>query len=282
MMRKILNLIKLSLIVGSLCILIALLRQKQRALEEAEARIASIERQIRQLTQATSGTQEDATLRARLAQQGAELERLRAELAALGAQAPAPAAQSAEAAHRPHQEKPGESEQVLRSLPPAKQALAEHAVKAQISPILIDHPQDLSAVEGIGPVLEQRLYQAGIGSYWELAMLDADTLRNILRMSPTHATSAKLEAIRASAQRLAEETKTLGHIWNGKPVDDFEQIPGIGEVYEQRLYQAGIRTYADLANTAPEALQQICASRSPTPPDYAAWIEAARKLATRG
>jgi predicted flap endonuclease-1-like 5' DNA nuclease len=58
--------------------------------------------------------------------------------------------------------------------------------------------------------------------------------------------------MRASARSLAAETETTGYIWNGEPVDDFEPIKGIGKVYEQRLYSAGIRTYTALAKHHPE------------------------------
>jgi predicted flap endonuclease-1-like 5' DNA nuclease len=134
-------------------------------------------------------------------------------------------------------------------------------------------------VAGIGAIYEQRLYNAGIGTYWELATLDDDTLRRILKLDKTRAATVDLSALRASARHLAEETETIGYVWNSEPVDDFEPIKGIGKVYEQRLYNAGIRTYAALANTTPEQLLEIVQARVPVPPDVASWIAQARKLA---
>ena len=39
--------------------------------------------------------------------------------------------------------------------------------------------------------------------------------------------------------------------------DDFRRIAGIGAVFQQRLYDAGITTYAALAGRSPEELAQI-------------------------
>ncbi|HHW86088.1 MAG TPA: DUF4332 domain-containing protein [Chloroflexi bacterium] len=131
----------------------------------------------------------------------------------------------------------------------------------------------------MGAIYEQRLYNAGIGTYWELATLDNDALRRILKLDKARAASVDFDAIRAAARQLAEETETVGYIWNGEPVDDFEPIKGIGKVYEQRLYNAGIRTYAALANTSPEQLLEIVQARSPVPPDVTSWIAQAQNLA---
>lgn len=148
-------------------------------------------------------------------------------------------------------------------------------------PEVTPQPQDLSAVAGVGAVYEQRLYNAGIGAYWELATLDDDALRRILKLDKARAATVDLNALRASARRLAEETGTIGYVWNGAPVDDFEPIKGIGKVYEQRLYNAGIRTYAALASATPEQLLEIVQARSPVPPDVKSWIAQAQELAVK-
>jgi predicted flap endonuclease-1-like 5' DNA nuclease len=137
-------------------------------------------------------------------------------------------------------------------------------------------PQDLSAVHGIGSVFEQRLYAAGIGSYWELAELPADELATILDVRPG---SIDLPAIQAEAMRLAVAGNALGSAWDGTPPDDFEQVGGIGEVFERRLYEAGICTFAALAATPPERLAEICQSPALRLADYAAWSAHAAELA---
>jgi predicted flap endonuclease-1-like 5' DNA nuclease len=58
--------------------------------------------------------------------------------------------------------------------------------------------------------------------------------------------------------------------------DPLEVIEGIGPIYADRLRQAGIRTFAALAETAAEDLRAITGT---TRWDPAEWIAQARKLA---
>lgn len=139
-------------------------------------------------------------------------------------------------------------------------------------------PQDLSAVQGIGPVFEERLYASGIGSYWSLAELPVEQLATLLDARSLQ--TDDLRRIQAAAMQLAVETNTLGRAWDGSPPDDFDGLPGIGEIYERRLYGAGICTYASLAAATPEQLAEICKAPSMRTPDYAAWIAIAAGLST--
>lgn len=141
---------------------------------------------------------------------------------------------------------------------------------------VVSCPQDLSAVTGIGSVFEERLYAAGIGSYWALAELPTDRLATILDAQAFQ--NVDLSAIKASAMQLAAETQTLGRAWDGTPPDDFDGLPGIGEVYERRLYEAGICTYEALAAATPERLAEVCKAPAMRAPDYAAWIATAADL----
>lgn len=140
---------------------------------------------------------------------------------------------------------------------------------------MITCPQDLSRIDGIGTVFEQRLYNAGIGSFWGLAQANDDYLRGILESL----FEVDLPAIKADAMRLAEQTGTVGHSWDGTQPDDFEPFPGIGEVYESRLYEAGICTYRALAGCSVDQLQAICKAPEWRRPPYAAWIARAEQLA---
>ncbi|MEZ4541794.1 MAG: DUF4332 domain-containing protein [Chloroflexota bacterium] len=142
---------------------------------------------------------------------------------------------------------------------------------------IVPCPQDLSAVSGIGPVFEERLYAAGVGSYWALAELSDEALTAILDAQSFQ--DVDLGAIKASAMQLAAETDSLGRRWDGTPPDDFDHLPGIGEVYERRLYEAGICTYAAMAAATPERLADICRAPAMRTPDYLAWIATAAQLA---
>jgi len=79
--------------------------------------------------------------------------------------------------------------------------------------------------------------------------------------------------------RLAAETNSMGRGWSGAPPDDFEALGGIGEIYERRLYDAGICTFEALAATTPERLAEICQAPALRGADYAAWIAHAAELA---
>ncbi len=142
--------------------------------------------------------------------------------------------------------------------------------------VMTSCPQDLSRVKGVGSVYEQKLYAAGIGTFWELAQVDDATLSAILGLKDFQAVD--LAAIKAHALRLAEETGTVGRQWDGTPPDDFEPLEGIGPVYEGRLYDAGICTYRALAEATVEQLAEICRAPEWRKPDYASWIAQAKRL----
>jgi predicted flap endonuclease-1-like 5' DNA nuclease len=143
---------------------------------------------------------------------------------------------------------------------------------------VVSCPQDLSAVDGIGTVYEDRLYDAGIGSYWELAETPTADLATILAIQSYQ--DVDLAAIKASAMRLAVESHSLGRAWDGTPPDNFEALQGLGEVYERRLYEAGICTYDTLMATSPEQLAEICNAPPMNTPDYNAWIATATEMVT--
>jgi predicted flap endonuclease-1-like 5' DNA nuclease len=140
----------------------------------------------------------------------------------------------------------------------------------------------MQAVEGIGTVFEQRLDEAGIGTYWELGHMPDDELARVLQIADDSNFSVDFDAIRASALRVAKETDSEGRMWSGGGADDFEPLEGIGAVFERRLYDAGICTYETLANTTVERLVEICQVTGARTPDFAAWIRQAKALVKKG
>jgi predicted flap endonuclease-1-like 5' DNA nuclease len=137
-------------------------------------------------------------------------------------------------------------------------------------------PQDLSRISGIGAVYETKLYAAGIGTYWEFSEIADQDLVRVLEVQDFQAVD--IVAIKAAALKLAEETDSVGRYWDGTPPDDFEKLEGVGEVFERRLYDAGICTYNALAEVSAERLQEICQAPDWRRPDYAAWIAQAQRL----
>ncbi len=207
-----------------------------------------------------------AALAEQLQRQGAELAALETRLAettALLDAAPAVA----------------EVTQWLAELPPAKRVAANAAIREGALPYKTPRPQKLAEIVGIGKVFEQRLYDAGMGTFWEVSQIDDEYAQTALDITDWQMMRLDLDEVRRDALRLAQETNTVGAIWEKLEVDDFEVIEGIGPVFERRLYEAGLHRYADLANATVEQLDAICRAPKLRTPDYAAWIAQAQQLA---
>ena len=170
--------------------------------------------------------------------------------------------------------------QSLALLPAHKAAAADAAIGAMRFPTVSPNCQKLSIINGIGEIFEQRLYNAGIGSYWEVAHLSDDDFQKMLRLTEWQLTAVDLDDLRAQARQLAEKTGTVGTLWEGETPDDFEQIAGIGKRFEHRLYAAGIRTYRALAACTEEDLAAIIGTQV-VQPDFKRWIARASELSAQ-
>jgi predicted flap endonuclease-1-like 5' DNA nuclease len=137
--------------------------------------------------------------------------------------------------------------------------------------------QNLAAIRGIGPVFEQRLYDAGIGTFSQLAALSDPQVRAIIQ--PEDWQEYDYETWNEQSRAMAEKTGTVGATWNGIVPDDLSAIGGIGETYEQKLFDAGILTFGDLASASEELLQQIIQPEEWQALDLAGWIARAETLA---
>jgi len=138
--------------------------------------------------------------------------------------------------------------------------------------------QNLAAIHGIGSVFEQKLYKAGIGTFAELsAVTDAD-LKAIIQ--PKEWQDFHYETWREDARKLAEKTGTVGAVWNGMVPDDLTSIKGIGETFEQQLYDAGVFTFADLASKSIAELEAILQPRGQQKTYLPGWIAEAQARAS--
>jgi chromosome segregation ATPase len=242
---------------------------------------------------APSSPSTDALL-AELDQMSRERNELAAELAILRAGAPAEAPAAKPRRERKKKEKTEKPSEIdLGLLPTAAAESSPAAVPAPaaepvatpvaaedpVSPATVSScPQPLSEVKGVDAILEQRLYAAGIGSYWSLAQLSDDELAGVLELGDTERAAIDLEDLRHDAARLARDTSTVGRRWNGTQPDDLERLEGLGPAHERRLYDAGICTYDALSTSDPETLASICPGHAGHAPDYAHWIAQARAL----
>ena len=167
--------------------------------------------------------------------------------------------------------------QSLALLPAHKIAAADAAIAAARFPSVSGDCQKLAIINGIGEIFEQRLYNAGVGTYWEVAHLSDDDFRRMLHLSEWQLTAVDLDDIRSQAAQLAHETGTEGQLWEGETPDDFARIPGIGKRFERRLYAAGIHTYRALAASTESQLAAIIGPQV-VQPDFRAWIARAGEM----
>lgn len=86
--------------------------------------------------------------------------------------------------------------------------------------------------------------------------------------------SARLEINRLQSQLTAPPAAPVA-------VDQLQEIQGIGQVFAKRLNDAGIFTFAQLAELSPERLREIIQPQEWQSLDFAAWLAQARTLAQK-
>lgn len=64
--------------------------------------------------------------------------------------------------------------------------------------------------------------------------------------------------------------------------DDLTVLNGIGKVFAQRLNEAGVNTFADLAKLSPDRLREITQAKDWQKIDPQAWIDQAKRRAEYG
>ncbi len=166
-----------------------------------------------------------------------------------------------------------------------RDSVATAAAKLGLKAVVAACPQHLSDIHGIGTVFEQRLFETGIGTFFEVANMSEEDMTRALQITGEMVKSVDFKAIRADALRLAKETDTQGRTWSGEEPDDFGPIDGIGHTFEKRLYDAGICTYKALLNTPQEEVERIISKgkKLVTKPDIPYWFkQAAELLAKKG
>ena len=138
-----------------------------------------------------------------------------------------------------------------------------------------NQPDNLTAIYGIGDLYERLLYQVGIFTWDQLSRVDAETLQQITRALPTSNTPAWIEQARV----LAQANNRVGAVYDGPLPEDLTRIAGVDQVYEDELYAAGIFTFRQLAERAPDELASIIpADLAGEELDFASWIAQADSL----
>ncbi len=130
---------------------------------------------------------------------------------------------------------------------------------------------DLKKIEGVGPNVEKILKKAGIYTWTQLADIQPSKLREILdqeggRFQYLDPTSWPQQAILAREGKWQElemlQEELIGGVYYGpvgqyKDADDLRRIEGVGPRLEGLLNNAGIHTWAQLANTDRDRLKEI-------------------------
>jgi predicted flap endonuclease-1-like 5' DNA nuclease len=138
-----------------------------------------------------------------------------------------------------------------------------------------NQPDNLTAIYGIGDLYERRLYQVGIFTWDQLSRVDAETLQQITRALPGSNTPAWIE----QARELAQANNRVGAFYDGPLPEDLTRINGVDQVYEDELYAAGIFTFRQLTECAPDELASIIpAHLAGEELDFASWIAQADSL----
>jgi predicted flap endonuclease-1-like 5' DNA nuclease len=173
------------------------------------------------------------------------------------------------------------------SLAAAKLA-APAVVAAEAAPIvntLIETPKvdDLKIVEGIGPKIEELLNKAGITTFAQLAETPVSRLKEILDAAgpsyQMHDPSTWPQQTALARDGKWTELKILQDELNGgkseiesesapaaivpERFDDLKIVEGIGPKIEELLNNAGIKTFAQLADTSVARLNEILEAAGP-------------------
>lgn len=207
-------------------------------------------------------------LRAQMAELGAENERLRADLEqarVAGVSLGAVGAQGLAA----QQMGGAEDSAVIASLREYNLALHDEleATRLAVGRFAGTSGDPLIDIDGIGPVYQERLFQAGVVTFQQVAAMHPDRLRAIV------APNAVFELDTGSWRRQAREFAKL-------PVrDPLIDILGVGPVYEQRLLNAGVTSFAQLASMPEEEIRAIIRPEPWQNVDIPAWITEAKVLA---
>lgn len=122
-------------------------------------------------------------------------------------------------------------------------------------------------IDGIGPVYQQKLYDAGVISFDQVAAMHPERLRSVV--APNAVFQLETDSWTEQARRLATF-----------PVrDPLIDINGVGPVYEQRLLNAGVTSFEQLAGMSEAEVRAIVKPESWQNVDIVSWITEARQLA---
>ncbi len=128
---------------------------------------------------------------------------------------------------------------------------ADRTVVEEEAPAPPPKPDNLTKIKGIGKVFQGRLYEGGIYTWEQLAGTDTERITAVI--APEEWQKLEPDSWRSQAAVLARKKRQTG----GLMPDDLKVINGIGPVYEGRLNEAGIETFAALAASSVARIKEI-------------------------
>lgn len=169
---------------------------------------------------------------------------------------------------------------------PAKEPAAAAKAAPEAVPEAVGEPDDLTLIEGVGPKSAAALAEAGITTYAQVAAMPPEALEEAIKSRKVRLVGSTetwpLQARLAAAGDLTALDAMKGRIKGGILHDDLTQIDGLGPKAQDALYDAGVRTFDDVAGSTPDALRAILtgAGMKSVKPDT--WPEQASTLAKGG
>lgn len=239
----------------------------QAALDNARAELAQVRQQLHERAELV------AKLEASRQSDLAEMERLRAALQR--------AEQDLASAHAAPKTAP--LSEMAASSAFATARLAEDDVAAELARLRAELEEErrihrllrgsrrdpLIDINGIGPVYEKRLNDAGIQTFAELAALTPERIRTIIKPENWQL---------FEPEKWIEEARLRLRQANPDPLVD---INGIGPVYQKKLFDAGIYTFEQLASMTPDQIAAIIQPEGWQNVDFDRWIAEAAQFASR-
>lgn len=130
----------------------------------------------------------------------------------------------------------------------------------------LGRPEELEKIIGIGEVYANRLKGAGVHTFGQLAQLTPEHVHEIINPEDWH----NLDS--------ASWITQAGYLANP---DQLEEIDGIGDIYAQRLNEAGIFAFEQLAQLSVDRIQEIISAEEWQKIEPESWIAQAKKLAAK-
>jgi DNA-directed RNA polymerase subunit beta' len=137
---------------------------------------------------------------------------------------------------------------------------------APVNPVTPPSQDDLTKIEGVGPVIAELLGAGGISSFAQLASTPIEQIQSILNaggLSSHEPTTWAAQAQMAADGKWEELKVWQDELDGGKEVaapvaaDDLTKVEGIGPKLAQILNASGVNSFQTLAGTTPVQLRAV-------------------------